>query len=84
MARAGRSGSELSVALIDLDDFKTVNDGYGHLEGDRCLRSWPRRSSARSGRGDRCFRWAGDEFALLLPDTDHEGASSCSSAWPST
>ncbi len=74
VARAGRSGSELSVALIDLDDFKTVNDGYGHLEGDRCLQELAQALERSVRAGDRCFRWAGDEFAALLPDTDHEGA----------
>ena len=74
MARAGRSGGELSVALIDLDDFKAVNDGYGHLEGDRCLQELAQALERSVRAGDRCFRWAGDEFAALLPDTDHEGA----------
>jgi diguanylate cyclase (GGDEF)-like protein len=74
VARSGRSGGELSVALIDLDDFKAVNDGYGHLEGDRCLQELARALERSVRTGDRCFRWAGDEFAVLLPDTDHEGA----------
>ena len=74
VARAERSGNELSVALIDLDDFKAVNDGYGHLEGDRCLRELAEALERSVRAGDRCFRWAGDEFAALLPDTDHDGA----------
>ena len=74
VARAGRSGSDLSMALIDLDDFKAVNDGYGHLAGDRCLRELAEALERSVRTGDRCFRWAGDEFAVLLPDTDHEGA----------
>ncbi len=74
VARAERSGSQLSVALIDLDDFKAVNDNYGHLEGDRCLRELAEALDRSVRAGDRCSRWAGDEFALLLPDTDHHGA----------
>lgn len=74
VARARRSESRLSVALIDLDDLKLVNDGYGHLEGDRCLRELARALERSIRAGDRCFRWAGDEFAVLLPDTDHEGS----------
>ena len=72
--RAGRSGAPLSVALLDLDAFKSINDGYGHLEGDRCLVELAQALERSVRTGDRCFRWAGDEFALLLPDTDHEGA----------
>lgn len=72
--RAGRSETPLSVALIDLDAFKSINDGYGHLEGDRCLEELARALERSVRAGDTCFRWAGDEFALLLPDTDHEGA----------
>ena len=74
VARAGRSGGDLSVALLDLDDFKTVNDSYGHMEGDRCLRELAQALDRSVRQGDRCFRWAGDEFAVLLPDTDREGA----------
>ena len=84
VARAGRSGGDLSVALIDLDDFKAVNDGYGHLEGDRCLQEFAQALERSIRAGDRCFRWAGDEFAALLPDTDYDGAHSCSSGCPST
>lgn len=73
VARAERSGSRLSLALIDLDDLKGVNDSYGHLEGDRCLRDLGGALERSIRAGDRCFRWAGDEFAVLLPDTDHEG-----------
>jgi len=75
VARAERSGHALSVALIDLDDFKAINDGFGHLEGDRCLMELAEALERSIRAGDRCYRWAGDEFAVLLPDTDHEGAA---------
>jgi diguanylate cyclase (GGDEF)-like protein len=74
IARVRRAGSTMSVALVDLDDFKELNDRFGHLEGDRCLKQVTE-AIERSLRGaDRGFRWGGDEFALLLPDTSYEGA----------
>lgn len=65
---SSRSGSALTLALLDLDDFKLANDRDGHRHGDRVLVAVA--SALRSGRaGDRAFRLGGDEFALLLPDT---------------
>jgi diguanylate cyclase (GGDEF)-like protein len=68
--RAGRSGSPLSVAYFDLDEFKDVNDRLGHAAGDRLLRVFA--ASVRVGiRGtDVSCRMGGDEFVLMLPDTD--------------
>jgi diguanylate cyclase (GGDEF)-like protein len=74
LARSLRAASTTSVAMIDLDRFKQINDRYGHLEGDRCLREAARAVERALRAGDRAFRWGGDEFALLLPDTDREGA----------
>jgi diguanylate cyclase (GGDEF)-like protein len=74
MARSQRASSTVSVALVDIDGFKQTNDEYGHLEGDRCLRQAAEAVRRTMRGGDRGFRWGGDEFALLLPDTDHEGA----------
>lgn len=68
LARARRSGAVLSVALVDLDDFKSFNDAHGHQAGDRLLveaaAAW--RSQLRDI--DVLCRWGGDEFALLLPE----------------
>lgn len=68
--RAGRMGSPLSLAYFDLDDFKSVNDRLGHEAGDRLLRVFA--ASVRAGvRGtDVLCRIGGDEFVLMLPDTD--------------
>jgi diguanylate cyclase (GGDEF)-like protein len=64
----------LSLLLIDIDEFKAVNDGRGHAAGDRVLRGFGTLLSASVRRADRAFRVGGDEFAVLLPHTDLEGA----------
>jgi diguanylate cyclase (GGDEF)-like protein len=69
IARVRRSPAPLSVALIDLDGLKRINDRYGHLEGDACLRQVARALELGVRGSDRAYRWAGDEFAVLFPDT---------------
>jgi diguanylate cyclase (GGDEF)-like protein len=71
--RARRSGEPLAVLMADIETFKSVNDEFGHLEGDRCLREVAEAISAELRMPDRCFRWGGDEFAVLLPGTDLAG-----------
>jgi diguanylate cyclase (GGDEF)-like protein len=68
--RAGRNGGAITVAYFDLDEFKTINDEHGHATGDRLLRVFA--ASVRAGiRSTDIFsRMGGDEFVLLLPDTD--------------
>jgi diguanylate cyclase (GGDEF)-like protein len=71
-ARMGRQ--PLSVLVADLNGFKATNDRFGHLNGDECLRDVAAAlDSSRRGL-DRCFRWGGDEFVIVLPETDHAGA----------
>jgi len=66
-ANAERRGTPLAVAFLDLDDFKSVNDSYGHDAGDRVLAEFAARMRAASRRGDMVGRWGGEEFIVLLP-----------------
>jgi diguanylate cyclase (GGDEF)-like protein len=69
-ARAARSDLPLSVGLVDIDGLRRVNDGWGHLEGDRCLREVALAMERSVRPTDRCFRWGGDEFVVLMPRSD--------------
>jgi len=71
---AARTGSPLSLAVIDLDDFKSVNDRDGHEGGDRVLVELAARWSALLRRSDVLGRYGGDEFVLLMPATDGPAA----------
>lgn len=73
-ARAARFGHELSMVLCDIDDFKQVNDAYGHLQGDEILRAVGRILRSESRGVDEPARYGGEEFAIALPETEAEGA----------
>lgn len=75
IVRSRRYGRPFSLAYMDLDDFKEVNDRHGHDAGDRLLRTVARtlRGSLRSS--DFVARLGGDEFAILLPETEDEAAA---------
>jgi len=73
-ASARRRRSPLSLAYIDLDDFRKVNETRGHPEGDRVLRSIGAVLQRSLRETDTAARIGGDEFALILPDTDDGGA----------
>jgi diguanylate cyclase (GGDEF)-like protein len=64
----------LSLVILDVDEFKAVNDRNGHAEGDRTLAYFGRLMSTSIRRPDRPYRIGGDEFAILLPHTEAEGA----------
>ena len=74
VARSARTGRSLSLVVADLDAFKAINDEHGHLAGDDCLRQVAAVVRSAVRRPDSCFRWGGDEFALLLPETDLDAA----------
>jgi diguanylate cyclase (GGDEF)-like protein len=71
---ARRYGGSLTVAFVDVDDFKGLNDTHGHGVGDEALRAVAKVLQAATRRADTVARLGGDEFALALPDTDPEGA----------
>ncbi len=73
--RGIRSGSELSLLLIDIDHFKQYNDTYGHQAGDACLTLVAKALSSSVHRpGDQVARYGGEEFVCVLPSTNLEGA----------
>lgn len=67
---AKRSMAPLSIAFIDLDHFKSVNDTFGHEAGDSVLKLAAATISNHLRRGDMLVRWGGEEFVLILPNTD--------------
>lgn len=73
MERLARPGRRYSVAMVDVDHFKSFNDTYGHEAGDQVLRYVATRL-ARGARGVRVFRYGGEEFTLLFPGADLERA----------
>lgn len=73
--QARRYGHEMSLVLLDLDEFKQVNDAHGHAVGDELLAEVGRLLQREIRRADRAFRIGGDEFAVLLPHTGAEGAA---------
>ena len=74
-ARAKRYQRPLSVIMIDLDHFKRVNDGFGHLMGDFVLREFARLVAARIRREELFARYGGEEFCVVLPELDRTAAT---------
>jgi two-component system, cell cycle response regulator len=74
LARCGRHGRPLSLLLFDIDHFKRVNDGFGHLAGDFVLREFAAQLKASVRREECLARYGGEEFALVLPETGRESA----------
>jgi len=74
MERARRHGTPLSMLILDIDNFKAINDSFGHNEGDRVLRNMAALLRSKLRPMDKLARWGGEEFVMLLPDTDLDGA----------
>ncbi len=75
IARTRRYDRSLSLLMIDVDHFKRVNDTYGHVCGDAVLRDLAQVISNRLRQSEFLARYGGEEFALLLPETDVQGAA---------
>jgi diguanylate cyclase (GGDEF)-like protein len=73
-ALAQREGKPLAAVIIDLDHFKRVNDEHGHDAGDRLLAAFGRLLVASLRKSDVACRWGGEEFCVLMPETDAAGA----------
>ncbi len=69
VARSSRYGHPLSLLVLDCDNFKRINDGFGHLEGDRVLQALAAVILHCQRRSDSSFRYGGEEFVVLMPET---------------
>ena len=74
LSRARRYGRELSLAMLDIDLFKQINDSYGHLAGDYVLKHLAQVIKKNIRREDFLARYGGEEFAIILPEIDHSNA----------
>jgi diguanylate cyclase (GGDEF)-like protein len=74
-ALASRTKGNLTIAMLDLDHFKRVNDTYGHAMGDEVLRNTASVLERSLRKSDSFGRWGGEEFVVLLPETDCSGAT---------
>lgn len=74
ISRCHRYGRDLSLIILDIDRFKDINDGYGHLAGDAALKQLAACFRPKIRREDIFARYGGEEFALLLPELSMEGA----------
>jgi diguanylate cyclase (GGDEF)-like protein len=74
VARHQRTGSLLGLVVLDLDYLKQINDRHGHMVGDEALCAVAAALKQETRAVDGCYRWGGDEFAMLLPTADRRAA----------
>lgn len=74
MDRSRKQNNQFFLAMIDIDDFKKINDNYGHIAGDDILRIIGKLIKRNLRHVDLCFRYGGDELLLILPDADQKTA----------
>ena len=74
IARSARNGQPLSLAMVDIDSFKKVNDSYGHASGDRVLKALSHLFTRRLRQSDIVGRYGGDEFVVVMPNTSDKDA----------
>ena len=70
LARAQRRAGNIACLMIDIDRFKGINDGYGHLAGDNALKEIAQRVESQIRSMDTAARFGGDELAILLPEAE--------------
>lgn len=73
LGKMKRTKLPLSLAIINIDNFKTINDTYGHLDGDKVLVELAKIFKTQARSGDTIVRWGGEEFTIILPETDKNG-----------
>jgi diguanylate cyclase (GGDEF)-like protein len=75
LSRAARQNSKMVFAMIDIDHFKRVNDAYGHMAGDRVIKSLARLLQQRFRKSDSIGRYGGEEFAVVMPESNTQDAT---------
>jgi diguanylate cyclase (GGDEF)-like protein len=74
LERCNRYGTSLSMVIMDIDDFKKINDKYGHSRGDIVLKNISKVVSSKLRKTDFFVRWGGEEFVIIAPETKIQGA----------
>jgi diguanylate cyclase (GGDEF)-like protein/PAS domain S-box-containing protein len=75
--RRGREGTPLTLVFVDLDDFKSINDDFGHTVGDMVLQAFAALVKSHLRAYDVMARWGGDEFIIMMPNTSRDEAAAC-------